>query len=129
MLTWMLCASHAFTNRAQVSRWRRWSAEHERTTQARKHPGAIRPIHLCRQPARATKTRVSQALPIRGVWLPIRAGSQTFQGERDMKTISIDLYTFDELSDKSKEKARNWYRTDYPDSGWWECTYDDARTA
>jgi len=46
-----------------------------------------------------------------------------------MKTVSGDLYTFDELSDKAKERARDWYKTDYPASGWWECAYDNAREA
>lgn len=46
-----------------------------------------------------------------------------------MKTVSVDLYTFDELTDKAKERARDWYKTDYPDSGWWECAYDNAREA
>lgn len=46
-----------------------------------------------------------------------------------MKTVSVDLYTFDELSDKAKGKARDWYKTDYPDYGWWEFAYDNARAA
>lgn len=46
-----------------------------------------------------------------------------------MKTVSVDLYTFDELTDKAKERARDWYKTDYPDSGWWEFAYDNAREA
>jgi len=29
-----------------------------------------------------------------------------------MKTIKTDVYTFDELDDKAKEKARDWYRQD-----------------
>lgn len=33
-----------------------------------------------------------------------------------MKTVTIELYKFDELSDDAKEKAREWYKTnlDYP---------------
>lgn len=27
-----------------------------------------------------------------------------------MKTVSVELYEFDELSDTAKEKAREWYR-------------------
>ena len=44
-----------------------------------------------------------------------------------MKTISVELYQFDELSNKAKEVARDWFRKDYPDHGWWESVYDDAR--
>lgn len=44
-----------------------------------------------------------------------------------MKTISVELYQFDELSDKAKEVARDWFKKDYPDHGWWESVYDDAR--
>lgn len=47
-----------------------------------------------------------------------------------MKTVSVDLYTFDELTDKAKERARDWYKTDYPDSDMLsEPVYDMAREA
>lgn len=35
------------------------------------------------------------------------------------------LYQFEELSDRAKEKAREWYRS-CPDYDWWEFVYDDA---
>ena len=35
-------------------------------------------------------------------------------------------YTFDELSDTAKEKAREWYRDGQLDYDWWEFVYDDA---
>lgn len=44
-----------------------------------------------------------------------------------MKTISVHVYQFDELDDKAKEAARKWFRKDYPDHGWWELVYDDAK--
>lgn len=44
-----------------------------------------------------------------------------------MKTISINLYQFDELNDKAKEVAREWYKKDWPDHGWWDSIYDDAK--
>lgn len=44
-----------------------------------------------------------------------------------MQTLSITAYNFDELSDKAKDKAREWMRN----SGvcmdeWWDSTYEDA---
>ena len=43
-----------------------------------------------------------------------------------MKTISINLYSFDELSEEIQQKVieKNYYiNVDY---GWWEFTYEDA---
>lgn len=45
-----------------------------------------------------------------------------------MKTISVNIFTFDELSDKAKEVARDWYRSGGPDYDWWEYAYGDAKT-
>lgn len=36
------------------------------------------------------------------------------------------IYTFDELSDAAKEKAREWYRNGQLDYDWWDSVYDDA---
>ena len=36
------------------------------------------------------------------------------------------VYQFDELSDKAKEKAREWYRSGALEYEWWESTYEDA---
>lgn len=44
-----------------------------------------------------------------------------------MKTVSVNLYQFDELSDKAKEVARDWFKKGYPEHGWWESVCDDAR--
>ena len=42
-------------------------------------------------------------------------------------TVITTVYTFDELSDRAKEKARDWYRERRAlDYGWWECTYEDV---
>jgi hypothetical protein len=43
-----------------------------------------------------------------------------------VRTIETKVYTFDELSDSAKEKAREWYREGNLDYEWWDCTYDDA---
>lgn len=45
-----------------------------------------------------------------------------------MTTKTINLYTFDELSDSAKEKARDWYRNaSCGDSFWSECVIDEAK--
>ena len=44
-----------------------------------------------------------------------------------MPTVThVVAYQFDELSDDAKETARDWFRTDYPDYEWWDCTCYDA---
>lgn len=42
------------------------------------------------------------------------------------RTIEKTVYTFDELSDAAKEKAREWYRDGALDYDWWEFVYEDA---
>ena len=39
------------------------------------------------------------------------------------------VFTFDELSDSAKEKARDWYREGNLSYDWWECVYDQYTTA
>lgn len=43
-----------------------------------------------------------------------------------MREIIVKLYQFDELSDKAKEKARDWWREGGLDYEWWDCIYEDA---
>lgn len=43
-----------------------------------------------------------------------------------MKTLQINIYEFNELSDKAKKKARDWYREDALVHEWWDATYEDA---
>lgn len=43
-----------------------------------------------------------------------------------MRTKTIKLYQFDELSDEAKEKARDWYREVGFDYEWYDSTYEDA---
>lgn len=44
-----------------------------------------------------------------------------------MKTKTVNLYTFDELSDGAKEKARDWWRQHvFSDSSDWEFVFEDA---
>lgn len=40
--------------------------------------------------------------------------------------ITTTIYTFDELSDEAKERARAWYREGGFDYEWWDSTYEDA---
>lgn len=41
----------------------------------------------------------------------------------------IQLYKFNELDERAKEKAREWYtRSDYPHDGWWDYVYEDFQT-
>ncbi len=43
-----------------------------------------------------------------------------------MKTHEITTYSFEELSDKAKEAARDEYRIHNLDYKWWDSVYDDA---
>jgi hypothetical protein len=44
-----------------------------------------------------------------------------------MKTITIQAYTFDELSDSAKQKARDWFREASAGDDWWsESAIDEA---
>ena len=44
-------------------------------------------------------------------------------------TITTTVFTFDELADSAKEKAREWYRQGALDYDWWDTTFDMAKTA
>jgi len=43
-----------------------------------------------------------------------------------MRIIETKVYEFDELDDKAKERARDWYREGALDYKWWDAIYDDA---
>lgn len=45
------------------------------------------------------------------------------------KQVTKTLFTFDELSDHAKEKARDWYREGALDFEWWDSVYDSADVA
>jgi hypothetical protein len=42
------------------------------------------------------------------------------------RTIETVVYKFDELNDRAKETARDWYRQHALDYVWWDCTYATA---
>ena len=42
-----------------------------------------------------------------------------------MRTKHTTVYTYDELTDKAKERARNWYRQGHFDYEWWDYLYED----
>ncbi len=44
-----------------------------------------------------------------------------------MRIKETKIYLFEELSDKAKEKARNWFREVSSGDEWWESTYEDAK--
>jgi hypothetical protein len=44
------------------------------------------------------------------------------------RVIQTTVYKFDELSDKAKERARDWYREGAFDFDWWDGIYEDAAT-
>jgi len=43
-----------------------------------------------------------------------------------VKTRTINIYSFDELSAKAKEVARNWFREASSNDEWWDFIYEDA---
>jgi len=42
--------------------------------------------------------------------------------------VEKTVYSFDELSDRAKERARSWWRDGALDYDWWDCIYEDAAT-
>lgn len=44
-----------------------------------------------------------------------------------MRIDQVKVFTFDELSDKAKEKARDWYRQAGESDQWWNGVYEDAK--
>jgi hypothetical protein len=44
-----------------------------------------------------------------------------------MKEVTINAYQYDELSDKAKENAINYYMERVMDDWWYESTYEDAK--
>jgi hypothetical protein len=39
--------------------------------------------------------------------------------------VETEVFTFDELSDAAREKAREWYRQGHLDDDWWDMVYSD----
>lgn len=44
----------------------------------------------------------------------------------ETRTVEYTVFKFAELTDKAKEKARDWFREGALDHDWWEHTYEDA---
>lgn len=42
-----------------------------------------------------------------------------------MRIKHTAVYTYDELTDEAKERARDWYRQGHLDYDWWDCLYED----
>ncbi len=45
-----------------------------------------------------------------------------------MRTITTTVYRYDELNDKAKAKARDWWREASLHDQWWDAVYEDAIT-
>ena len=43
-----------------------------------------------------------------------------------MRTAQINYYNFNELSDRAKERARDWWRQSGLEHDWWDSIYEDA---
>lgn len=43
-----------------------------------------------------------------------------------MREVTVKLYEYSELSDKAKEKARDWYLEHALEYEWWDVVYEDA---
>ena len=44
------------------------------------------------------------------------------------RTAEVEVFQFDELSPRAKERARDWYREGMNDDQWWDSIYEDAET-
>lgn len=44
------------------------------------------------------------------------------------KTVTTELFYFNELSDKAQERAREWFRNGLSRTDWYQSIYDDAKT-
>lgn len=44
-----------------------------------------------------------------------------------MKTIEVEVYKWEELSQTAQQRAREWY-LEGMDYEWWDCVYEDAKT-
>lgn len=44
-----------------------------------------------------------------------------------MREVTTNVYKFEELDDRAKEKARDWYRQNALDYDWWDSVYEDAK--
>lgn len=54
--------------------------------------------------------------------------SDDFLGLPHIEDDEQTTLSFDELSDRAKEKARDNYRQNYPHDGWWDSSYEDFDT-
>lgn len=43
------------------------------------------------------------------------------------RKVESTVYKFEELSDRAKERARDWYRQGALDYEWWDSVYEDAK--
>ena len=58
--------------------------------------------------------------------MPTQRTITVFQFMPTQRTITV--FQFSELSDKAKDKARDWFRQFALDPEWWDSVYEDAKT-
>ncbi len=56
------------------------------------------------------------------------ASAQPENVRKPARIITTPVYEFDDLDDKAKDVARDWYREGALDYDWWDSTYEDAET-
>src|SRR3546814_12894488 len=82
---------------------------------------------MIRRPPRSTRT--DTLCPYTTLFRSSKEGPGRSFMEAHMPTvIETTVFTFDELTDAAKERAREWYRISNLDYEWWDCTYDDFST-
>ncbi len=47
---------------------------------------------------------------------------------KPVRVIETPVFNFEDLDDKAKDVARNWYREGALDHDWWDSTFEDAET-
>ncbi len=53
-------------------------------------------------------------------------GNWKVERQQTMKQITLDVFSFSELSDDAKQVAREWYLSVATHDEWWESTFKDA---
>ena len=73
---------------------------------------------------KALRTAVSQGKPID--WDFIAPPLQLQRITPMSNTVKVTVFSFDELSERAKENARDWWRKGALDYGWWDAVYEYA---
>ncbi len=57
-----------------------------------------------------------------------RASETPASIRKPVRVIETPVFNFEDLDDKAKDVARDWYREGALDHDWWDSTFDDAET-